>query len=164
MDEISHHRPDSRRSSIQLPKTGPVLRPATIALLYLAIAWAIHAGSINPVTHLIGGGDGFTQGMASKTFATSLSSWNPDVQSGKFVFADVLYQRSPVSIILSAQPNHIIDFSEHLRIQFFSSHSLRLGWLLCVFIPQFTSAEWLFGIRRRPDFHELRIHDGAQRA
>src|SRR3984893_7208930 len=107
MDEISHHRPDSRRSSIQLPKTGPVLRSATIALLYLVIAWVIHAGSINPVTHLIGGGDGFTQGIASKTFATSLSSWNPDVQSGKFVFADVLYQSfyPPSLIILSIFPN-----------------------------------------------------------
>jgi hypothetical protein len=92
---------------MQLRKTGPALRSAIIALLYLIIAWAIHAGAINPVTHLIGGGDGFTQGIASKTYATSLSPWNPDVQSGKFVFADVLYQSfyPPSLVILSIFPN-----------------------------------------------------------
>jgi hypothetical protein len=41
---------------------------------YLFIAWAIHAAAINPVNHLIGGGDGFIQGIASKIFATSFSA------------------------------------------------------------------------------------------
>src|SRR3984957_8035412 len=130
MDEISHHRPDSRRSSIQRPKTGPVLRSATIALLYLVIAWGIHAGSINPVTHLIGGGDGFTQGMASKTFATSLSSWNPDVQLGKFVFADVLYQSfyPPSLAILSIFPN-TFGFNLFLLI-----HYALAGFFACLYL------------------------------
>jgi hypothetical protein len=107
-----------------------VLRSATIALLYLVIAWAIHAGSINPVTHLIGGGDGFTQGIASKTFATSLSSWNPDVQSGKFVFADVLYQSfyPPSLIILSIFPN-TFGFNLFLLI-----HYALAGFFACLYL------------------------------
>ena len=83
------------------------MRSAGIAFLYLFIAWAMHAGAINPFTHLIGGGDGFIQGIASKTFATSFGSWNPYVQSGKFVFADTLYQSfyPPGLAILSIFPN-----------------------------------------------------------
>jgi hypothetical protein len=63
--------------------------------------------AINPVTNLIGGGDGFIQGVASKTFVTAFSAWNPYVQSGKFVFADVLYQSfyPPHLILLSIFPN-----------------------------------------------------------
>jgi len=80
---------------------------AAIALSYLLIAWAFHAGTINTFTNLIGGGDGFIQGIASKTFATSFSSWNPYVQSGKFVYTDVLYQSfyPPGLLILSIFPN-----------------------------------------------------------
>ena len=106
-----------------------------IAILYLFIAWAIHAATINPLTHLIGGGDGFIQGIASKTFATSFGSWNPYVQSGKYRFC-----RYSLPIILSAQPGHIIDPSEHLRIQFFPPHPLRAGGPLHVFLPGFASA------------------------
>ena len=107
MDEISHHKPDSCVSRIQAPQTRTTMRSVIIAFLYLLIAWAIHAAAINPVNHLIGGGDGFIQGIASKTFATSFSSWNPYVQSGKFVFADVLYQSfyPPNLILLSIFPN-----------------------------------------------------------
>ena len=78
-----------------------------IALLYLLIAWIVHAGAINPLNNLIGGGDGFTQGLASKTVATSFAPWNPYVQSGKFIFADVLYQSfyPPSLLILSLFPN-----------------------------------------------------------
>src|ERR1700693_5815532 len=92
MDHSSHHTPDNRVSSNQGPRRRMVTRTMGIAFLYLFIAWAIHGGAINPLTHLIGGGDGFIQGIAAKTFATSFGSWNPYVQSGKFVFADVLYQ------------------------------------------------------------------------
>ena len=82
-------------------------RSAGIAFLYLFIAWGIHAGRINLFTQLIGGGDGFIQGIASKTFATSFGSWNPLVQSGKFVFADLLYQSfyPPSLVLLSIFPN-----------------------------------------------------------
>jgi Bacterial membrane protein YfhO len=82
-------------------------RFTAIALLYLLVAWAFHAGGLNAFTNLIGGGDGFVQGIASKTFATSFSSWNPYVQSGKFVYADVLYQSfyPPALLILSIFPN-----------------------------------------------------------
>jgi hypothetical protein len=80
---------------------------AGIALLYLLLAWLIQAGAINPFTHLVGGGDAFIQGIASKTFSTSFSPWNPYVQSGKFVFADVLYQSfyPPSLVLLSIFPN-----------------------------------------------------------
>ncbi len=107
MDEISHRKPDNRTSSIHVRKSRSAMHSAMIAFLYLFIAWAIHAGAINPLTNLIGGGDGFIQGIASKTFATSLGSWNPYVQSGKFVFADVLYQSfyPPSLLILSIFPN-----------------------------------------------------------
>ena len=82
------------------------MRWAKLAVLYLFIAWAIHAGAINLFTNLIGGGDAFTQGLGSKTFATSISPWNPNVQSGKFAFADVLYQSfyPPSLILLSIFP------------------------------------------------------------
>jgi hypothetical protein len=107
MDDISHHKPDNCFSSIQPPRARTTMRLAAIALFYLLIAWAFHAGSINPLSNLIGGGDGFIQGVASKTFATSFSPWNPYVQSGKFVFADVLYQSfyPPSLVLLSIFPN-----------------------------------------------------------
>jgi hypothetical protein len=107
MDDIPQHKPDSRVSSVHAPKNGTARQSAAIACVYLLIAWAIYAGAINPFTHLIGGGDGFIQGIASKTFATSFGSWNPYVQSGKFVFADVLYQSfyPPNLAILSFFPN-----------------------------------------------------------
>jgi hypothetical protein len=107
MDDISHRKPDSRASLIHESGNDKKSSVAGIAFAYLLIAWAIDGGAINPFTHLIGGGDGFIQGIASKTFATSFSSWNPYVQSGKFVFADVLYQSfyPPSLAILSIFPN-----------------------------------------------------------
>jgi hypothetical protein len=90
-----------------------------MAFLYLFIAWAYHAGSINPFTHLIGGGDGFIQGIASKTFATSFTSWNPYVQSGKFVFADVLYQSFyPIGIGIFSIFPHTFGFNLFLLIHY----------------------------------------------
>ena len=82
-------------------------RVAGFALLYFIIAWAFHAGNINPLTHLIGGGDSFIQGLPSKLFSTSFSPWNPSVQAGKYVYADVLYQSfyPPSLIIFSLFPN-----------------------------------------------------------
>jgi hypothetical protein len=82
-------------------------RAAWFALLYFFIAWAFHAGNINLFTQLVGGGDGFIQGFPSKLFSTSLSPWNPFVQGGKYVYADVLYQSfyPPSLIILSLLPN-----------------------------------------------------------
>jgi hypothetical protein len=119
MDEISHHKPDSRVSLIHLLETRPTMRLAGIALLYLFIAWAIHAGAINPFTHLIGGGDGFTQGVASKSFATSFCPWNTYVQSGKFVYADVLYQSFyPLSLIISSIFPHTFGFNLFLLIHY----------------------------------------------
>src|ERR1700675_614340 len=94
MDHSSHHTPDSRVSSNQGQRRRMVTRSAGIAFLYLFIAWAIHAGAINPLTHLIGGGDGFIQGIAAKTFATSFGSWNPLVHSGNFVFPAVFFKSS----------------------------------------------------------------------
>src|SRR5271166_3942123 len=100
-------------------RAHPTSRLAAIALLYLLIAWAFHAGAINAFTNLIGGGDGFIQGLASKTFATSFSSWNPYVQSGKFVYADVLYQSfyPPSLLILSIFPN-TFGFNLYLLVHY----------------------------------------------
>ncbi len=91
----------------QVRGSKAAMRSVAIASLYLLIAWAFHAGAINVFTNLIGGGDGFVQGLASKTFAASFSSWNPYVQSGKFVYADVLYQSfyPPSLLIFSIFPN-----------------------------------------------------------
>src|SRR5206468_5288839 len=107
MDDNFHHRPDSYVSSIHAKQRFPALKLAAIAVAYLFIAWAVHASGIHLFHDLIGGGDGFIQGIASKTFATSFAPWNPYVQSGKFVFADVLYQSfyPPSLLILSIFPN-----------------------------------------------------------
>src|ERR1700722_18866826 len=130
MDDIPHHIPDSRVSSVHEAKSGTARQSAAIACVYLLIAWAIYAGAINPVNHLIGGGDGFIQGIASKTFATSFSSWNPYVQSGKFVFADVLYQSfyPPNLIILSIFPN-TFGFNLFLLI-----HYALAGFFACLYL------------------------------
>jgi len=94
-------------------------RAVGFALLYFIIAWAFHAGTINPLNHLIGGGDGFIQGFPSKLFSTSFSPWNPSVQAGKYVCADVLYQSfyPPNLIILSFIPN-ILGFNLYLLIHY----------------------------------------------
>jgi hypothetical protein len=107
MDDISHHKPDSQVSSIHANQRLTTLKLGAIAVAYLFTAWALHAGGIHLLHDLIGGGDGFIQGLASKTFATSFAPWNPYVQSGKFVFADVLYQSfyPPSLLILSIFPN-----------------------------------------------------------
>src|ERR1700730_10764269 len=80
---------------------------AAIAFLYLLIAWLFHSGTINLFATLIGGGDGLIFGFPSKIFATTFSSWNSYVQSGKFVYADVAYQSfyPPSLLILSIFPN-----------------------------------------------------------
>src|SRR5262245_60249937 len=82
------------------------MRLAGIALLYLLIAWVFHVGTSNPFTTLISGGDGLIAGFPSKVFSTTFSSWNPYVQSGKFVYADVLSQSfyPPSFLILSIFP------------------------------------------------------------
>jgi hypothetical protein len=135
MDDIPHHRPGSPVSSIHAPKNGTARQSTAIACVYLLIAWAVFAGAINPFTDLIGGGDGFIQGIASKTFATSFGSWNPYVQSGKFVFADVLYQSfyPPNLAILSFFPNTfgfnlflLIHYAAAGLFMFFYLGSLRL--------------------------------------
>jgi hypothetical protein len=94
-------------------------RVAGFALLYFVIAWAFHAGNINPSTQLIGGGDGFIQGFPSKLFSTSFSPWNPSVQAGKYVYADVLYQSfyPPNLIILSLLPN-TLGFNLYLLVHY----------------------------------------------
>src|ERR1700739_1143526 len=107
MDDISHHKPDSQVSSIHANQRLMTLKLGAIAVAYLFIAWAVHAGGIHLLHNLIGGGDGFIQGLASKTFGSFLCPWNPYVHVGKFVFADVLYQSfyPPSLLILSIFPN-----------------------------------------------------------
>src|ERR1700740_399480 len=87
--------------------TRATIRLIAIALLYLLIAWAFHAGTSNPFTTLISGGDGLVSGFPSKVFSTTFTSWNPYVQSGKFVYADVLSQSfyPPGLLVLSIFPN-----------------------------------------------------------
>jgi len=110
-------------------------RAVGFAFLYFVIAWAFHAGLINPFNHLIGGGDGFIQGFPSKLFSTSFSPWNPSVQAGKYVHADVLYQSfyPPNLIVLSLLPN-TLGFNFYLLVHYALAglftylylHSLRL--------------------------------------
>jgi hypothetical protein len=82
-------------------------RLAAIALLYLLIACALHAEGTNPFATLIGGGDGLIFGLPSKIFARTLSPWNPYVQLGRFVYADVLSQSFyfPSLLVMSIFPN-----------------------------------------------------------
>jgi hypothetical protein len=135
MDDIPHHKPDNHPSSVHPPKSGTAKQSTAIACVYMLIAWASYAGAINPFNHLVGGGDGFIQGIASKTFATSFGSWNPYVQSGKFVFADVLYQSfyPPSLVILSFLPNTfgfnlflLIHYAAAGLLMYFYLGSLRL--------------------------------------
>ena len=94
-------------------------RAAGFALLYFLIAWAFHAGTINPSTQLSGGGDAFIQGLPSKLFSTSFSPWNSSVQAGKYVYADVLYQSfyPPNLIIFSLLPN-TLGFNFYLLVHY----------------------------------------------
>ena len=112
----------------------------------------------NLFTHLVGGGDAFIQGIAAKTYATSFSPWNPYVQSGKFVFADVLYQSfyiRPASSYLSIFPS---TFGFNL---FLLDHYALAGLFVHVYLGLASTHE-LLGVRRRPDLHVLRIHDRSQ--
>src|ERR1700729_1282662 len=162
MDDIPHHKPDTRVSSIHAPKGGTARQSAAIACVYLLIAWAIHAGAINPFNRLIGGGDGFIQGIASKTFATSFGSWNPYVQSGKFVFADVLYQSfyPPSLVILSIFPDtfgfnlflllhyalaglFVYLYLGSLRLTNYSAFVGGLVFMLCGFMTAHKSHEYI---------------------
>ena len=130
----SHSNKPSIREGQNFPPQA-MQRAAGFALLYFIIAWAFHAGTINPLNHLIGGGDGFIQGFPSKLFSTSFSSWNPSVQAGKYVFADVLYQSfyPPNLVILSFLPN-TLGFNFYLLAHYALAglftylflHSLRL--------------------------------------
>jgi hypothetical protein len=65
---------------------------ALVFAVYLTIAMLFHALGVNPFTRLLGGGDGYTAGLPSKIFATSLSPWNPYVQLGQYSFANTQFQ------------------------------------------------------------------------
>ena len=139
-----------------------MLRSAGIALLYLVVAWVIQADAVNPFTRLVGGGDAFIQGIAAKTFSTSFCPWNPYVQSGKFVFADVLYQSfyPPSLILLSIFPNTfgfnlflLIHYAlaglfmylylGSLRLTSYSAFAGGLIFMLCGFMTAHKSHEYI---------------------
>ena len=162
MDAVSHHRPDNPISSIHGPQGQTLRRSAGIALLYLILAWVIQAGAVNPFTHLVGGGDAFIQGIAAKTFSTSFCPWNPYVQSGKFVFADVLYQSfyPPSLILLSIFPNtfgfnlfllihyalaglFVYFYLGSLRLTNYSAFVGGLIFMLCGFMTAHKSHEYI---------------------
>jgi hypothetical protein len=126
------------------------------------LAWVIQAGAVNPFTHLVGGGDAFIQGIAAKIFSTSFCPWNPYVQSGKFVFADVLYQSfyPPSLILLSIFPNTfgfnlflLIHYAlaglfaylylGSLRLTNYSAFSGGLIFMLCGFMTAHKSHEYI---------------------
>jgi hypothetical protein len=94
------------------------LRLAAIALLYFVIAWAFHDGTINPF-NTVESGEGFSVGFPSKIFATTFHSWNPYLQSGKFVYADVPSQSfyPPTLLILSLLPN-TFGFNLFLQVHY----------------------------------------------
>ena len=131
-------------------------------MLYLILAWVIQAGAVNPFTHLVGGGDAFIQGIAAKTFSTSFCPWNPYVQSGKFVFADVLYQSfyPPSLILLSIFPNtfgfnlfllihyalaglFVYLYLGSLRLRNYSAFVGGLIFMLCGFMTAHKSHEYI---------------------
>ena len=131
-------------------------------MLYLILAWVIQAGAVNPFTHLVGGGDAFIQGIAAKTFSTSFCPWNPYVQSGKFVFADVLYQSfyPPSLILLSIFPNtfgfnlfllihyalaglFVYLYLGSLRLTNYSAFAGGLIFMLCGFMTAHKSHEYI---------------------
>jgi hypothetical protein len=92
---------------------------AGFALLYFIIAWAFHAGTINPFTQQIGGGDAFIQGLPSKLFSTSFSSWNSFVQAGKYTYADVLYQSFyPLNLIIFSFLPNTLGFNFYLLVHY----------------------------------------------
>jgi hypothetical protein len=122
----------------------------------------IQAGAVNPFTHLVGGGDAFIQGIAAKTFSTSFCPWNPYVQSGKFVFADVLYQSfyPPSLILLSIFPNtfgfnlfllihyalaglFVYLYLGSLRLTNYSAFAGGLIFMLCGFMTAHKSHEYI---------------------
>ena len=126
------------------------------------LAWVIQADAINPFTHLVGGGDAFIQGIAAKTFSTSFCPWNPYVQSGKFVFADVLYQSfyPPSLILLSIFPNtfgfnlfllihyalaglFVYLYLGSLRLTNYSAFAGGLIFMLCGFMTAHKSHEYI---------------------
>src|SRR5262245_20856785 len=94
------------------------LRLAAIAFLYFVVAWAFHDGTINPF-NTVGSGEGLSVGFPSKIFATTFHSWNPYLQSGKFVYADVLSQSfyPPTLLILSLFPN-TFGFNLFLQVHY----------------------------------------------
>jgi hypothetical protein len=78
----------------EMPPAKPLtFQEAALAFgLYLAIAALFHVLGMNPLTHLLGAGDGYTAGFPSKIFAISLSPWNPYVQLGQYSFANTQFQ------------------------------------------------------------------------
>jgi len=81
----------------KLPEKAPLkpltFREAALAFaVYLTVAALFHTLGLNPFTHLLGGGDGYTAGFPSKIFATLLSPWNPYVQLGQYSFANTQFQ------------------------------------------------------------------------
>src|SRR5262245_30014035 len=73
----------------------------------LAAAIVFHALGHNPFTKLYGAGDGYITGLPSKVFAAGLSSWNPWVQLGHYVYQDTQYQPFylPGLIVMRLWPN-----------------------------------------------------------
>ena len=76
-----------------------------VLLAYLIVTLAFHAIG-NPFLYLYGAGDGFTAGLPSKIFSTTLSAWNPYVQLGQPAFANTQFQSfyPPGLIIMGVLP------------------------------------------------------------
>jgi hypothetical protein len=84
-----------------------IRRPLIIFLGFFLIAYLVHGIGQNLVRNLLGGGDGYTAGLPSKLFSTTLSAWNPYVQLGQYTFANTQFQPfyPPGLILLALFPN-----------------------------------------------------------
>jgi len=149
---IAHERPNR----IQM-----TLRLAAIALIYFVIAWAFHFGTVNPFD-TTESGEGLIVGFPSKIFATTFHSWNPYLQSGKFVYADVLSQSfyPPTLLILSLFPNAfgfnlflVVHYAlgglfmylylGRLRLASYSAFAGGLIFMVCGFLTAHKGHDWM---------------------
>ena len=81
-------------------------RLVAVAFLYFGVAWVFHAGTLNPFTHLIGGGDGYMHGFPSEDFWQHALFLEP-ISAGREVrLRRLLYQSfyPPAFLILSIFP------------------------------------------------------------
>ena len=84
-----------------------ITHPIAALVSFWAIACLFHGAGLDLTRELLGGGDGFIQGLPSKVFGASFSAWNPYAQLGHYAFANTQFQAlyPPGLIIMTLFPN-----------------------------------------------------------